>query len=60
MKITELKIGMLVDLSCQRAYDFAEKARIEAIGIDWAIARDDSGRPWLLEPPEEFEIYKGD
>lgn len=63
MRIAELRIGMLVFLGHRRAFDFAGKARVEAIGYDWAIVREDNNRVWLLEADDDVELYveeKGD
>lgn len=57
LKCVELKVGQLVWLGYQRRFDFRGKARIEAVGIDWAIARSDDGRPWQLED-DDVEPYE--
>jgi hypothetical protein len=49
MKISELKIGMLLDMHNQYNFDYIEKARVEAVAYDWFVARDDNGQPILFD-----------
>jgi len=62
MDISELKIGQLIWLNHQRTFDFAGKARVEAIGQDWAVVRDartNYNVVWLLGTEGTFENYEG-
>lgn len=60
MHFPDFKVGMVLDLRCQRCYDFAETARVEFIASDWAVIRTDSGQAYLVRPDDgEFhELVK--
>jgi hypothetical protein len=49
MEISEIKIGMLLDMHNQHNFDYIEKARVEAAAYDWFVARDDNGQPVLFD-----------
>ena len=57
MRIAELRIGMLVFLGHRSAFDYAGKARVEAVGYDWAVVREDNNRVWLLGTDDGVELY---
>lgn len=38
-----VRVGMVVGLNYQRAFDFQESARVEALGADWIVLRDENG-----------------
>jgi hypothetical protein len=57
MKITDLKVGMLLD-GRSRRHDFCENMRVEFVAYDWAVARKNNGHPVFLESDESFELYK--
>lgn len=62
MNISDLKIGQLIWLHHQRIFDFAGKARVEAVGYDWVVVRDgrpDNNTPWLLGEEDYFDNYIG-
>ena len=48
MKISEIKVGMLLDMCHQRNMEWTEKARVEAVAYDWFVVRDDKGQPWFV------------
>jgi len=48
---------MLVFLGHRSAFDYAGKARVEAVGYDWAVVREDNNRVWLLGTDDGVELY---
>lgn len=52
MTTGELLVGMEIFMGCSRSFDFTRKARVEAIGIDWAVLRDEHSRPWFTTAAE--------
>lgn len=59
MTTGEMLVGMEIYMGCQRSFDFIRWARVEAIGVDWAVLRDEEGRPWLADVGEihYFKIW---
>lgn len=50
MKISELKVGMLLNMcGLSGMYYIDPKARVEAVGHDWFVVRDDKGQPWFVD-----------
>ena len=50
MKISEIKIGMLLDMTgLSNMYQIEPKARVEAVAYDWFVVRDDDGCPWFVD-----------
>jgi len=49
MKISEIKVGMLLDMCCQGSMDFINKARVEAVAHDWFVVRDEKGCLWFID-----------
>ena len=49
MEISEIKIGMLLDMCCQGDMNYIEKARVEATAHDCFVVRDDAGAVWLID-----------
>ena len=51
-----LRVGFRIDTTHQdwslREYLDFKGARVEAIGADWVVVRDEFGRPRLLEPDD--------
>lgn len=52
MTTGDLLVGMEIRMGCQRVFDFIKKARVEAIGVDWAVLRDRHGRPFFATATE--------
>ena len=49
MHISEIKVGMLLDMCGQRSMDFIDRARVEAVAHDWFVVRDDKGQLWFVD-----------
>lgn len=49
MEISEIKVGMLLDMTGCGMHCIEPKARVEAVAHDWFVVRDDEGRPWLVD-----------
>ena len=57
MYVSELKVGMIINLGCASAYDYVQYGRVEASAFDWAVVREEANnRVWLLESPDTFEL----
>lgn len=54
-----LRIGVQIDLRHQRCYDFMPWGRVEAIGHDWIIVRDENGRVHIITDfNEDTKFYE--
>ncbi len=51
MTTGDLLVGMEIYMGCRRCFDFIRKARVEAIGVDWAVLRDEHSRPHFATAP---------
>ena len=49
MEISEIRVGMTLDMCCQRSMDFIQWARVEAVAVDWFVVRDEDGEPWFVD-----------
>jgi len=50
MEISEIKVGMLLDMTgFGGMYYIEQKARVEAVGHDWFVVRDNRGWPWFVD-----------
>lgn len=57
----ELRVGDVLYGFCQGSFgsDSYSDKRVEAIGADWVIARDDAGRPVMYHgSPEDLTPYR--
>ena len=59
MQISEIKVGMLLDMCGQSNMDYIDKARVEAVGHDWFVVRDEKERPWFINY-SIWDLWKGD
>ena len=59
MQISEIKVGMLLDMCGQSNMDYIDKARVEAVACDWFVVRDDEGRPWFVDY-STWDLWEGD
>jgi len=47
----EIRVGLVL-AGVTRSFAFVGALRVEAVGHDWAVARSNSGTPWLIEQDE--------
>lgn len=60
LDISDLRVGQPLWLGRQRCFDFAGKVKVEAVGYDWAVVRDENkDLPLLLEKEDYFCNYIG-
>ena len=52
MTIREMKIGMKLNLQ-RSSFDYARWGRVEGLGYDWAVVRDERERLHLILPSDE-------
>jgi len=58
---TPLRVGDFLTGFCGGAFgrDYGDDARVEAIGADWVVVRDDGGNVWFSEgDPDRLCAYR--